>query len=59
MKINMKKITKKRQPRQQATVAERVFIVNETYEGTLKLSDIFSDLLCAEYCRKKEQNGRL
>jgi hypothetical protein len=55
MKANIEKAIQKRRPRKQAAAAERVFIVNETYGGTLKLPDIFSDLLCAEYCRK-EQN---
>jgi hypothetical protein len=44
--------------RKQAAVAEREFIVNETFSGTKKLAEIFSDLLYAEYCRREKQNGR-
>jgi len=53
MKQEKHEITGK--PRRGAGVTEREFTVNEVYEGKLKLSDIFSDLLCAEYCRQEGQ----
>jgi len=36
---------------------ERHFIVTEAYSGKRGLSDIFADLLYAEYCRKEQQNA--
>jgi hypothetical protein len=36
----------------------RRFIVTEVYGGNRKLPDIFSDLLCSEYCRKEQKNLR-
>ena len=32
---------------------ERVFIVTESYAGIKNLSDIFADLLYAEYCKRE------
>ncbi|GHV03073.1 hypothetical protein FACS1894211_15510 [Clostridia bacterium] len=32
---------------------EKVFIVNESYAGIKNLSDIFADLLYAEYCQQE------
>jgi hypothetical protein len=58
MRANAKRTIKKRQSRKRSAVTAREFIVNETYGGTLKLPDIFSDLLYAEYCRKEQKNLR-
>jgi hypothetical protein len=56
--MKREKTNKSGKPRRQAAVAKREFTVNETYSGTLKLADIFSDLICAGYCRKERKNLR-
>ena len=56
--MEQEKIVQTAHPRKRAAAAKREFIVSETYEGPLKLTDIFSDLLCAEYRRKERRDSR-
>jgi hypothetical protein len=57
--VNILEKTKKtRKPRnKKGATVERVFTVTEVFEGQLKLSDIFAELLYAAYCRE-QQNVR-
>ena len=43
--------------RKRTAAVAREFIVKQKFNGTVKLSEIFADLLYADYCRNGQKNN--
>ena len=54
----MEKNIKNDRTRQGAALTVRRFVIKETYSGERKLSELLTELLCAEYRKREEKANK-